>query len=262
MAKSRSGMSGLPLRNLQKNSKARVRNLNHLVLIQWYFRQTDPNYLSALQMQGMLILKRIVEMEPSDFQLLQEFTHTDLDTNSFYVKISISPCGQYVASGSRDSNVYIWDTFCPLAPVRCIGHRAESTAVDWSPYGLELASASDDMTCRTWKPDTPLSDHDPSIGHCELLPPQVRTVAIEQAAGKSLQSSSSTLSWNSSKCILPRMDSKNSDSQYSRSWATTADQENYVENIPITVDPPRAVKTKRVRPITDFFNPLPSKRQK
>ena len=199
-------------------------------------------------------------MDPSDFQLLQEFTHTELDTNSFYVKISNSPCGQYVASGSRDSNVYIWDTYCPLAAVRCIGHRAETTAVDWSPYGLELASASDDMTCRTWKPDTTLSDHDPSIGHCEQLSPRVRTVEIEQSASKSLQSSSSTLSWNSSKCILPGVDFKNSDSQDSRYWRATAGQENYIENIPITADPPRAVKPKRDRPITDFFNPLPSKR--
>lgn len=53
--------------------------------------------------------------------------------SSYYVKITLSPDGHYLLSGSKDSSAYIWrvDT-SPWPIVTLPDHVGEVTAVAWS----------------------------------------------------------------------------------------------------------------------------------
>lgn len=63
--------------------------------------------------------------------------------------------GNFVASGSEDENVVIWNAD-KSEPVRCLrGHTGTVNAVSWNPkYHGMLASGSDDGTIRIWTSST------------------------------------------------------------------------------------------------------------
>ncbi|XP_017311441.1 denticleless protein homolog isoform X2 [Ictalurus punctatus] len=73
--------------------------------------------------------------------------------SSFYVKSSVSPDDQFLASGSSDGNAYIWKISDPAqAPVMLQGHSQEVTSVTWSPSDFtKIATCSDDNTVRIWR---------------------------------------------------------------------------------------------------------------
>ncbi|KAF9973888.1 hypothetical protein BGZ73_002845 [Actinomortierella ambigua] len=63
---------------------------------------------------------------------LRHFTGENFACSSYYIKIAVSPDGQYVASGSS-KNLYVWDVDRPQAkPLIFHGHEREVTGVDWS----------------------------------------------------------------------------------------------------------------------------------
>lgn len=72
---------------------------------------------------------------------------------SFYIKACFSPDGAFIASGSNDRLVYIWQVEGGdgAAPVSLPGHEGEVTALAWcrSDFG-QLASTADDSTLRVW----------------------------------------------------------------------------------------------------------------
>uniref|UniRef100_A0AAX7VFH7 Denticleless E3 ubiquitin protein ligase homolog n=1 Tax=Astatotilapia calliptera TaxID=8154 RepID=A0AAX7VFH7_ASTCA len=54
--------------------------------------------------------------------------------SSFYVKSSVSPDDQFLASGSSDNHTYIWKISNPeLPPMTLQGHSEEVTSVAWCP---------------------------------------------------------------------------------------------------------------------------------
>ncbi|MCJ8743833.1 hypothetical protein PDJAM_G00098920 [Pangasius djambal] len=73
--------------------------------------------------------------------------------SSFYVKSSVSPDDQFLASGSSDSHAYVWKISDPdQAPVMLQGHSQEVTSVTWSPSDFtKIATCSDDNTVRIWR---------------------------------------------------------------------------------------------------------------
>ncbi|XP_062857629.1 denticleless protein homolog [Trichomycterus rosablanca] len=73
--------------------------------------------------------------------------------SSFYVKSSVSPDDQFLASGSSDNHAHIWKISDPAqAPVMLQGHSQEVTSVTWSPSDFtKIASCSDDNTVRIWR---------------------------------------------------------------------------------------------------------------
>lgn len=66
--------------------------------------------------------------------------------------ISYSPCGQYLASASKDCSIIIWDlSKKPIASVHQLKEHTEAiTYLDWSPDGSRLLSASIDHTVKLW----------------------------------------------------------------------------------------------------------------
>ena len=75
---------------------------------------------------------------------------------NFFIKMSVSPCGRYIASGSADNWSYIWHTSRPGSPVARLGPSdSEVTCLDWShnTHNLlpDLVTASDDMRHQLWR---------------------------------------------------------------------------------------------------------------
>ena len=66
--------------------------------------------------------------------------------------IAIAPSSRFVATGSYDQTVRIWDPATRREVRNLVGHAAAVTAISVSPDGRFLASASRDKTVRVWDP--------------------------------------------------------------------------------------------------------------
>ena len=59
-----------------------------------------------------------------------------------------SPDGQYLASGSQDRTVRLWEASSGRGLRTLEGHQASVWSVAWSPDGQQLASGAEDQTVR------------------------------------------------------------------------------------------------------------------
>nr|CAG8545065.1 2012_t:CDS:2 [Entrophospora candida]CAG8625375.1 592_t:CDS:2 [Entrophospora candida] len=85
---------------------------------------------------------------------LTRFTAPEFRCSSFYVKMAISPNDQYLACGSTDKNIYIWEVDYPdVSPIVLKGHDNEVTSLSWSKDFDIIASCSDDASLRIWRID-------------------------------------------------------------------------------------------------------------
>ena len=77
-----------------------------------------------------------------------------LTTNDHYpfaiFSVAISPNGQYVAAGSMDAVVRIWDVSTGQLAERLRGHRDSVRSVAFTPDGKGLVSGSFDKTLKFW----------------------------------------------------------------------------------------------------------------
>uniref|UniRef100_A0A667XV32 Denticleless E3 ubiquitin protein ligase homolog (Drosophila) n=1 Tax=Myripristis murdjan TaxID=586833 RepID=A0A667XV32_9TELE len=91
--------------------------------------------------------------------------------SSFYVKSSISPDDQFLASGSSDHHTYIWKISDPESPPMMLqGHSQEVTSVAWCPTDFtKIASCSDDNTIRIWRLDRGMDGAKSSVGEANLV---------------------------------------------------------------------------------------------
>jgi len=65
-------------------------------------------------------------------------------------RIAWSPDGRFLASGSYDRTIRIWDVARGECKAVLEGHEDDVNCVAWSPDGRFLASGSDDRTIRIW----------------------------------------------------------------------------------------------------------------
>lgn len=91
--------------------------------------------------------------------------------SSFYVKSSVSPDDQFLASGSSDNHTYIWKISNPeLPPMTLQGHSEEVTSVAWCPTDFtKIASCSDDHTVRIWRLHRENDEVQSSLGEANLV---------------------------------------------------------------------------------------------
>ncbi|KAF9428906.1 hypothetical protein BGZ94_000567 [Podila epigama] len=75
--------------------------------------------------------------------------------SSYYIKISVSPDGDYLAAGSS-KDLYVWEVNRPQEkPLIFEGPEKEVSGVDWAKdigNGTQVSACSDDATVRTWRP--------------------------------------------------------------------------------------------------------------
>ncbi|XP_041661571.1 denticleless protein homolog [Cheilinus undulatus] len=91
--------------------------------------------------------------------------------SSFYIKSSISPDDQFLASGSSDNHMYIWKISDPSHPPMTLqGHSEEVTSVAWCPTDFtKIASCSDDHTVRIWRLHRETDGAQSSVGEANLV---------------------------------------------------------------------------------------------
>ncbi|KAL7389024.1 hypothetical protein ABVT39_024995 [Epinephelus coioides] len=91
--------------------------------------------------------------------------------SSFYIKSTISPDDQFLASGSSDNNAYIWKISDPKHPPMMLqGHSEEVTSVAWCPTDFtKIASCSDDHTVRIWRLHREMDGGQSSVGEANLV---------------------------------------------------------------------------------------------
>jgi denticleless len=74
----------------------------------------------------------IISIDSNTLECMDVYKHKDFNCSSFYIKMDVSFCGDYIACGSRNGNIYLWEAFKKTDPLLLVGHRQEVTAVAWS----------------------------------------------------------------------------------------------------------------------------------
>ncbi|KAJ3330531.1 hypothetical protein HDU91_003551 [Kappamyces sp. JEL0680] len=110
------------------------------------------------------LTRSIYEFDSTQLRPTNIYTNPSYESSSFYIKMDVSYCGDWIASGSKDSQIYLWQVDNPQRQLVLDGHSAEVSCVAFSKFDYKIASCSDDMTVRIWEPLEDVSGHNPTLG--------------------------------------------------------------------------------------------------
>jgi WD40 repeat protein/serine/threonine protein kinase len=137
-----------------------VQEANEEMRQRWYAAST--NLMQQAWDSGQMGRLRSLLAETEDYPdrdfewyYCQRLCHLELQTfvghRAGLTALSWSPNGKWLATGSGDATVRVWD----VASGRCLltlgGHTGRIGCVAWSPDGKWLASASEDTTAKIWE---------------------------------------------------------------------------------------------------------------
>jgi WD40 repeat protein len=187
-----------------------------------------------------LLSSKIFALDITRLDVVDTYQHNMFDNNSFYCGISLSPCGEYIAGGSKSSDIFVWST-SDRRLFTLQGHRSDVNCVSWSRHDFQLLSCSDDTTVRTWEvhaiPKDPTAE--PLVGFAQEvtlppLPASASTVSSEDTENKTINSLPPT---NQSECRMNQSESSN-------------------PNARLAEAKPELRHPAKKRKITDYFRPI------
>jgi glucose repression regulatory protein TUP1 len=94
-----------------------------------------------------------LQYDNEHISIIQVLTINDpdsLNNDAGVTSVAISPNGQFVAAGSLDTVVRIWDVATGVLVKRLGGHRDSVYSVAFTPDGKGLVSGSLDKTLKSW----------------------------------------------------------------------------------------------------------------
>jgi WD40 repeat protein len=102
---------------------------------------------------------------------------------SNFIKSSISPCGNYLLTGSSDFTAYIYNInnckTLPVDPIALKAHTNEVTTVAWNNREIgQLVTCSDDNTIRLWNVRQDIDLESMKQKECNYFTAEIRTNTI------------------------------------------------------------------------------------
>ncbi|KAI9310824.1 WD40-repeat-containing domain protein [Dichotomocladium elegans] len=104
--------------------------------------------LFGLNMDGSISMHYLTNIS----RVATRYTAPDYKTLTFFSKIAISYDDSFIAAGSANRSLYIWEIDRPKVPaLKLGGPQQDVTAVAWSKNRHEVSGCSDDGCVRVWR---------------------------------------------------------------------------------------------------------------
>ena len=163
-----------------KNFEARHGgNPDYWTLLAWiHYEMGELHKIEKIQDKHGIQDKKLSKLVEGRFPL--KVAHEIEGHTRWVTSVCFSPDGRYIASGSEDSTIRLWDVRTGGEVRRFEGHTDLVNSVCFSPGGWYIASGSEDRTIRLWELDYTENDWKKSHPFPILSKPKRVEVFIEE----------------------------------------------------------------------------------